>query len=89
MFSQWVRRMGVPLGRLSCPQVSGVWGIRSKDRTARKTIKIARTGNTKRINAIYHCPAMGHRSSSRHTVSTSACAGAVNISISLPPFGHV
>ena len=59
IFSQWVRGMGAPLGRLSCPQVSGVWGIFRREPTARYRIKTASTGKRKRTKAVYHSTAIG------------------------------
>ena len=59
MFSQWVRGMGAPLGRLSWPQVSGVRGIFNSDRMARYRISTASAGNKKRTKAAYHSTASG------------------------------
>ena len=59
MFSQWVRGMGAPLGRLSWAQVSGVVGRRSRDRTARSKMRMASTGKRKRAMAVYQFPTAG------------------------------
>ena len=86
IFSQWVSSSGAPLGRLSCPQVSGVWGIRSRDRTARYRISTAGTGNRKRAMAVYQAPASGFAASHAVTASNTACKGAVITSISTASF---
>lgn len=52
--------MGAPLGRLSWPQVYGVWGMFSSDRMARYRMKNASTGSKKRTKAIYHSPTRGY-----------------------------
>ena len=81
MFSQWVRGRDVPFGRLSWPQFSGVWGIRSRERTARYRISTARAGNRKRTKAIYHSPASGCAASRAVRLSSSPC----RISMGPPP----
>ena len=83
MFSQWVRGRDVPLGRLSWPQFSGVWGIRSRERTARYRISTASAGKRNRTKAIYHSPASGYAASRPVRLSSSVCRNSIRCP---PPF---
>lgn len=86
IFSQWVSCSGVPLGRLSWPQISGVWGTFSSDRNARNKMRNATTGNKKRTNAVYQLPTSGWAVKNAVTPLSSVCSGAVRLSISSVSF---
>ena len=79
MFSQWVRGMPLPLGRLSWAHISGVWGIRSNDRIARTRIRADSTGNSNRTMAVYQPAANGSAASQASAWVNSFCT-------SIPPF---
>ena len=86
MFSQWVRSIGAPLGRLNWPQVSGVWGIFKRERTARNRIRTANTGKIKRMNAVYHDTAMGYAAKKPVTVSSAVWSAVITCSMTSASF---